>query len=276
MKTCTYAPRNAGTTRGFLTGAEMVLPMVAANANHEANLASPAVLRLMSSKRAPASTGPSSRQPIITTPPPSRNPHRARSAPPQHIVPRVPSPQASGRRPSCARLGPCGRHPEPSEFADIFGCVVEALGHDPNMVRTTSASGHERLRLTGRVERSKFRGSSLGLETDRRRGDVMGHVWTAPGCQGFGALQRWSVQPCVRPLNAAHMTLAIMPSADQVPVKSAHSTVRWPKWVVLITGSTRSALRAVSPLQPFRHARYGAISQFFIAKPHFARAAGSR
>jgi len=28
-----------------------------------------------------------------------------------------------------------------------------------------------------------------------------GHVWTAPGCQGFRArTQRWSVQPCVRPL----------------------------------------------------------------------------
>src|SRR5258706_8593991 len=29
-----------------------------------------------------------------------------------------------------------------------------------------------------------------------------------------------------------------MPSADQVPVKSSHSKVLWPKWVVLITGST--------------------------------------
>lgn len=48
--------------------------------------------------------------------------------------------------------------------------------------------------------------------------------------------------------------LAIMPSADQVPVNSSHSTMRWPKLVVLITGSTRSALRAVGPLQPFRRA----------------------
>src|ERR1700720_3451785 len=36
-----------------------------------------------------------------------------------------------------------------------------------------------------------------------------------------------------------------MPSADQVPVKTAHSTMRWHKWVVLIAGSTGSALRAV-------------------------------
>src|ERR1039457_691964 len=48
--------------------------------------------------------------------------------------------------------------------------------------------------------------------------------------------------------------LAIMPSADQVPVISTHSTMRWHKWVVLIAGSTGSALRAVRPFQPSHHA----------------------
>src|SRR3979409_2151394 len=38
-----------------------------------------------------------------------------------------------------------------------------------------------------------------------------------------------------------------MPSADQVPVKASHSKMRWHKWVVLIAGSTGSALRAVRP-----------------------------
>src|SRR5215813_11565896 len=38
-----------------------------------------------------------------------------------------------------------------------------------------------------------------------------------------------------------------MPSADQVPVKSTHSKMPWPEWVVLIAGSTGSALRAVRP-----------------------------
>src|SRR3954467_13180632 len=38
-----------------------------------------------------------------------------------------------------------------------------------------------------------------------------------------------------------------MPSADQVPVKSSHSTMHWHMWVVLIAGSTGSALRAVRP-----------------------------
>src|SRR6266700_8367587 len=38
-----------------------------------------------------------------------------------------------------------------------------------------------------------------------------------------------------------------MPSADQVPIRSTHSTMLWHKWVVLIAGSTGSALRAVRP-----------------------------
>src|ERR1700690_3522855 len=47
-----------------------------------------------------------------------------------------------------------------------------------------------------------------------------------------------------------------MPSADQVPFRSTHSTMRWHKWVVLIAGSTGSALRAVRPFQPSHHAGY--------------------
>src|ERR1019366_465533 len=52
-----------------------------------------------------------------------------------------------------------------------------------------------------------------------------------------------------------------MPSADQVPVRSTHSTMRWHKWVVLIAGSTGSALRAVRPFQPSHHAGYPARSR---------------
>src|ERR1700751_4992827 len=36
-----------------------------------------------------------------------------------------------------------------------------------------------------------------------------------------------------------------MPSADQVPVKSTHSMMLWPKWVVLIAGSDRPMPGAV-------------------------------
>ena len=38
-----------------------------------------------------------------------------------------------------------------------------------------------------------------------------------------------------------------MPSADQVPINNPHSTMLGSKWVVLIAGSTGSALRAVRP-----------------------------
>jgi hypothetical protein len=38
-----------------------------------------------------------------------------------------------------------------------------------------------------------------------------------------------------------------MPSADQVPIKLPHLKMLRPKWVVLIAGSTGSALRAVRP-----------------------------
>src|ERR1700686_3644563 len=42
-----------------------------------------------------------------------------------------------------------------------------------------------------------------------------------------------------------------MPSADQVPTNTSHSRMPWHMWVVLIAGSTGSALRAVRP--PNRH-----------------------
>jgi len=41
-----------------------------------------------------------------------------------------------------------------------------------------------------------------------------------------------------------------MLSADQVPVTNPYSRMQWPKWVVLIAGSTASALRAVRPHAP--------------------------
>jgi hypothetical protein len=46
-----------------------------------------------------------------------------------------------------------------------------------------------------------------------------------------------------------------MLSADQVPVNKPHSTMRWHEWVVLIAGSTGSALRAVRPPN-LHHAGY--------------------
>src|SRR6185436_3911885 len=68
-----------------------------------------------------------------------------------------------------------------------------------------------------------------------------------------------------------------MPSADQVPVISSHSRMRWHKWVVLIAGSTGSALRAVRPPnQPSHHAgcpagsRYAASATGFLYRSPLA------
>src|SRR5262249_24323820 len=63
--------------------------------------------------------------------------------------------------------------------------------------------------------------------------------------------------------------LAIMPSADQVPVKRSHSRMRGTLWVVLIAGSIGSALRAVRP--PNLHITSGAQSDLV----YVASAAGS-
>src|SRR5712692_8747386 len=49
----------------------------------------------------------------------------------------------------------------------------------------------------------------IGKQPSQRHDLISGkcHVWTAPGWRGFSfTLQRWSVQPCVRPVCAVHMT----------------------------------------------------------------------
>src|SRR6516165_11553741 len=53
-----------------------------------------------------------------------------------------------------------------------------------------------------------------------------------------------------------------MPSADQVPVKTAHSRMQWHQWVVLTAGSTGSALRAVRPPNLHITPDVGAISLY--------------
>jgi len=49
-----------------------------------------------------------------------------------------------------------------------------------------------------------------------------------------------------------------MPSANQVPVKTPHSSMRWHMWGVLIAGSTGTALRAVRPPN-FRSRRFAGV-----------------
>src|SRR5665811_2611489 len=99
----------------------------------------------------------------------------------------------------------------------------------------------------------------LRLESDRQSSKCYPSLYAMCGRLrvGKGFLHVCSIGRCshVFGLLVRHTwPLAIMPSADQVPVKSTHSTMRWHKWVVLIAGSTGSALRAVRPFQPSHHA----------------------
>ena len=59
--------------------------------------------------------------------------------------------------------------------------------------------------------------------------------------------QAWSVQPCVRPLSAVHMTAGHNALRGSGPGQKLAFEMLWPVWVVLIAGSTGSALRAVRP-----------------------------
>jgi hypothetical protein len=74
------------------------------------------------------------------------------------------------------------------------------------------------------------------------------HVWTAPElARLFFTFAGWSVQPCVRPVGAAHMTAGHNAFRGSGPGQKPAFEMHWHKWVVLIAGSTGSALRAVGP-----------------------------
>src|SRR5215831_10155783 len=106
--------------------------------------------------------------------------------------------------------------------------------------------------------------SALPPKADIERYDR--HVRFVPCVDGselarlFFTFAGWSVQPCVRPVGAVHMTAghnAVRGSGSgQKPAFEMH----WHKWVVLIAGSTGSALRAVGPPNLHITPDVGAIS----------------
>jgi hypothetical protein len=83
-----------------------------------------------------------------------------------------------------------------------------------------------------------------------------GHVWTAPGWQGISSrAQVWSEQPCVRPVNAAHVTAGHNAFRGSGPghehaFDNALARVGCPDRQI----DRGSALRAVCPFQPSHHA----------------------
>src|SRR6195256_3731322 len=81
------------------------------------------------------------------------------------------------------------------------------------------------------------------------------HVWTAPSWQELSSrLQHWSVQPCVRPLSAVHMTAghnALRGSGpdQQLAFKNAMAQVGCPDRRI-----DRLCFTCCSPSQPSHHA----------------------
>ena len=76
----------------------------------------------------------------------------------------------------------------------------------------------------------------------------------------FFTFAGWSVQPCVRPVCAVHMTAGHNAFRGSGPGQKPAFEMHWHKWVVLIAGSTGSALRAVGPPNFLITPDVGAIS----------------
>jgi hypothetical protein len=124
---------------------------------------------------------------------------------------------------------------------DLSWVVPVGFPRGQRLAKSCCSSGRSRFDIAQGYERTAYSAS-------RSSSSSKCHVWTAPSWQGLSL----RLQACrcghVFGLLARHTKpLAIMPSADQVPVKSSHSTMQWHLWVVLIAGSTGSALRAVCP-----------------------------
>jgi hypothetical protein len=88
-----------------------------------------------------------------------------------------------------------------------------------------------------------------------QRNDASGHVWTAPSWQELSSrVQPWSVQPCVRPLDAVHMTAghnALRGSGpgQQLAFDNAVARVGCPDRRI-----DRLCITCCSPSQPSHHA----------------------
>jgi hypothetical protein len=112
--------------------------------------------------------------------------------------------------------------------------------------------------------KSQVRPEFTEFPTFRNRADstytgAVGHVVDGSGLARFSSrVQQWSEQPSVRPVSAVHVTAGhnarrgirsrLIPRIRPC-WRNEHRSVLWPKWVVLIAGSTVSALRAVRPFR---------------------------
>src|SRR5262252_2004971 len=106
--------------------------------------------------------------------------------------------------------------------------------------------------------------SALPPKADIERHDL--HVRFVPCVDGselarlFFTFAGWSVQPCVRPVSAAHKAAGHNALRGSGPGQNRAFEMHWHKWVVLIAGSAGSALRAVCPPNLHITPDVGAIS----------------
>lgn len=111
----------------------------------------------------------------------------------------------------------------------------------------------------------------------RKNRQALGHVWTAPGCQGFLArLQRWSVQPCVRPLSAAresagHNAFRGSGPGQKRALESAMAQMGCPDH-----GFDPFCIPCCRPSPTVPSCPCRSDHAQLIAEPYFASAAGSR
>src|SRR5262249_41453445 len=93
--------------------------------------------------------------------------------------------------------------------------------------------------------------STLPLKADKA--PTCWHVRSVPCVDGselarlFFTFAGWSVQPCVRPVSAAHEAAGHNALRGSGPGQKPAFEMHWQKWVFLIAGSAASALRAVRP-----------------------------
>ena len=118
--------------------------------------------------------------------------------------------------------GAHGREPARASHASTNGAGLGSGGNIPGNLRNCCEHARRKnwklgLLLPGfqqvglpsrcRIQLQQRLDSSVGGTRWKRQINAMCHVWTAPSWQGLSSrLQHWSVQPCVRPLDAVHMT----------------------------------------------------------------------
>jgi hypothetical protein len=105
-----------------------------------------------------------------------------------------------------------------------------------------------------RSKRARMSGMSgipvvLTPSSERQSLAMCGRLSVGKGC--LGVLRGWSVLPCVRPVDAAHVPLALMPSAERIPDQEHAFEDALAKLGCFVPGTDRLfALHSVRPSQP--------------------------